>query len=124
MKSHLLLLTILFLLSTLHSRAQYNPDKVAKKATGLYDKALDMSGDDVPGAIRLLLQAVQIDPSYADAYLSLAGMYGSLKDSPKAMDNYEKARAIDSSYFKDFNLPCSIDLAGIGDFTKALDAVN
>jgi outer membrane protein OmpA-like peptidoglycan-associated protein/tetratricopeptide (TPR) repeat protein len=123
-KTHFLLpLIILLLVSTLPAHAQYDPDKVNKKAINLYDKALEMSGDDVPGAIRLLQQAIQIDHNYADAFLSVAGMYGSLKDYPKAIENYEKARAIDSLYFKDFNLPFSIDLAGIGEFAKALDAV-
>jgi outer membrane protein OmpA-like peptidoglycan-associated protein len=123
MKNRLLfpLASVIFI-TTLPAHAQYNPDKVSKKAASLYSKALDMSDDDVPGAIHLLQQAVQIDPRYEEAYLSLAGMYGSLKEYQHAIDNYEKARAIDSNYFKDFNLPYSIDLAGIGDFTKALEA--
>jgi outer membrane protein OmpA-like peptidoglycan-associated protein/tetratricopeptide (TPR) repeat protein len=126
MKNHLLFL-LAFLsipfITTLPAHAQYNPDKVNKKAASLYSKALDMSDDDVPGAIHLLQQAIQIDPSYEEAWLSLAGMYGSLKEYQHAIDNYEKARAIDSNYFKDFNLPYSINLAGIGNFAKALDAV-
>jgi len=126
MKNHLLFLlaflSILFI-TTLAAHAQYNPDKVNKKAANLYSKALDMSDDDVPGAIHLLQQAIQIDPNYEEAWLSLAGMYGSLKEYQHAIDNYEKARAIDSNFFKDFNLPYSINLAGIGDFAKALDAV-
>ncbi len=125
MKNHLLFplasLTLL-LITALPAHGQYNPDKVNKKATNLYSKALDMSRDDVPGAIRVLQQAVQIDPNYEEAYLSIAGMYSSLKDHRQAVDNYEKARAIDSNYFKDFNLPYSIDLAGIGEFEKALEA--
>ena len=123
MKNQLLiLLAFLLSITSLPAHAQYDPDKVNKKAANLYSKALDMSQDDVPGAIRLLQQAVQIDPNYEEAYLSLAGMYGSLKDYRHAIDNYEKARAIDSNYFKDFNLPYSIDLAGIGEFAKALEA--
>jgi outer membrane protein OmpA-like peptidoglycan-associated protein/tetratricopeptide (TPR) repeat protein len=126
MKNHLLFL-LAFLsipfITTLPAHAQYNPDKVNKKAASLYSKALDMSDDDVPGAIHLLQQAIQIDPSYEEAWLSLAGMYGSLKEYQHAIDNYEKARAIDSNFFKDFNLPYSINLAGIGNFAKALDAV-
>ena len=125
MKNRCLLPLCLLLLSATNSaRAQYDADKVNKKAVSLYDKALDMSQDDVPGAIRLLQQAVLIDPNYEEAYLSLAGMHASLKDYPGAIANYEKARAIDSVYFVDFNLPYSIDLAGIGAFGKALDAVN
>jgi outer membrane protein OmpA-like peptidoglycan-associated protein len=54
----------------------------------------------------------------------MAGMYGEIKDHPNAVAAYEKAKAIDSNYFKDYNLPYSIDLAGTGEFQKALDAVN
>ena len=125
MKNRCLLPLCLLLLSATNSaRAQYDADKVNKKAVSLYDKALDMSQDDVPGAIRLLRQAVLIDPNYEEAYLSLAGMHASLKDYPGAIANYEKARAIDSVYFIDFNLPYSIDLAGAGNFAAALRAVD
>jgi tetratricopeptide (TPR) repeat protein len=96
---------IIILITTLPAHAQYDPDKVNKKAANLYSKALDMSQDDVPGAIRLLRQAVQIDSTYEEAYLSLAGMYASLKDYPNAIFCSEKARAIDSNYFIDFTLP-------------------
>jgi len=118
------LLTILILLTAISSRAQYDPDKVNKKAVNLYTKGLDQSEDDIPGAIRLLQQAIQIDSNYEEAWLSLAGMYAALKDYRHAIESSEKARAIDSNYFKDFNLPYSIDLAGLGQFDKALDAVN
>ena len=51
-------------------------------------------------------------------------MYGQLKNYQSAIDNYEKAKSIDSVYFIDYNLSYSIDLAGKGEFEKALDAVN
>jgi outer membrane protein OmpA-like peptidoglycan-associated protein len=118
------LFTILILLIAISSRAQYDPDKVNKKAVNLYTKGLDMSEEDIPGAIGLLQQAIKIDSNYEEAWLSLAGMYAALKDYRHAIESSEKARAIDSVYFKDFNLPYSIDLAGLGEFDKALDAVN
>ena len=121
----LLLLTLLFLFTTGPSRAQYNPDKVNKKAAQLYSKALELAqGDDFKGAIAALQQAVRIDKNFEEAYLSMAGMYGELKGYQDAIDNYELARAIDSSFFMDYYLPYSINLAGKGDFTKALQAVN
>jgi outer membrane protein OmpA-like peptidoglycan-associated protein/tetratricopeptide (TPR) repeat protein len=119
----LFLLAFLIFATTLPAHAQYDPDKINKKAASLYSKALDMSTDDLPGALRLLQQAAQIDPNYEDAYLSIAGIYAQLKEYRQSIDNYEKARSIDSNYFRDFNLPYSIGLAGIGDFAKALDAV-
>ena len=111
MKNRIILL-FATLLASLLATAQYNPDKVNKKAAQLYSKALEMAqGDDFKGGIKTLQEAVRIDNSFADAFLSMAGMYDVLKDYASAVENYEKARAIDSDYFKDYNLPYSIDLA-------------
>jgi len=119
------LLLILFLFLIQFARAQYNPDKVSKKAVALYTKALDLARDDkFKEGIELLKQAVNVDKNYEDAFLSMAGMYGELKDYQDAIENYEKAKAIDSIYFKDYNLPYSINLAGKGEFEKALVAVD
>jgi outer membrane protein OmpA-like peptidoglycan-associated protein len=125
MKNHRTLLIILFLLAARLTQAQYNPDKVSKKAAQYYSKALELAqNDDFKGGIAALQQAVRIDNTYEEAYLSMAGMYGELKDYQGAIDNYEKARAIDSIFFLDYNLTYSINLAGKGDFEKALRAVN
>ena len=125
MKNHRTLLIILFLLAARLTQAQYNPDKVNKKAAQYYSKALELAqNDDFKGGIEALQQAVRIDNTYEEAYLSMAGMYGELKDYQGAIDNYEKARAIDSIFFLDYNLTYSINLAGKGDFEKALRAVN
>ncbi|HTE09895.1 MAG TPA: OmpA family protein, partial [Chitinophagaceae bacterium] len=104
---------------------QYDPEKVNKKAAALHSQGLQEATDgNLKEGIRLLQQAVQIDKGFLDAYLSIAGMYGELKDYDSAIINYEKARSIDSFYFKDYNLPYSINLAGKGWFEKALGAVN
>ncbi len=75
MKNQLLfLLAILLFATQLPARAQhkpdsvykYIPDRVNKKAAALNAKAMDLLDDDVPGAIRLLQQAVQIDPNYEE----------------------------------------------------------
>jgi len=124
-RSLLVLLLASALLSAPAAWAQYKPEKVNKKAAQLYSKALEQAeADDFKGGIETLKQAIKIDNGFEDAYLSLAGMYGELKHYQEAIDNYEKARAIDSNYFLDYNLPYSINLAGKGDFSKALDAVN
>ena len=124
MKNRFLLLFCVLLTSAL-AKAQYNPDKVNKKAAQLYSKALELAqGDDFKGGIAALQQAVAIDKGFEEAFLSMAGMYGELKDYRNAVENYEKARAIDSGFFKDYNLPYSINLAGMGEFQKALDAAN
>ena len=125
MKNHRTLLLLLLLLSAGLSHAQYNPEKVNKKAAQLYSKALELAqNDDFKGGIAALQQAVRIDNGYEEAYLSMAGMYGEQKDYQNAIDNYEKARAIDSNFFLDYNLTYSINLAGKGEFEKALRAVN
>jgi len=124
MKNRNFLLGIALLTGFL-AKAQYNPDKVNKKAAQLYSKGLELAqNDDFKGGIAALQQAVAIDKNFEEAFLSMAGMYGELKDYQNAIDNYEKARAIDSNFFKDYNLPYSINLAGKGEFQKALDAVN
>src|ERR1700761_6931441 len=107
------LFVLIALLTGILARAQYNPDKVNKKAAQLYSKALELAqNDDFKAGIETLKQAVGIDRNFEDAWLSIAGMYGELKDYPNAIENYEKAKAIDSTYFKDYNLPYSINLAG------------
>lgn len=107
------------------ARAQYDPDKVDKKAVRLYSKAMLLAqDDDYKGGIAALQHAINIDSGYMDAYLSVAGLNGTLKNYQAAVDYYEKAKSIDSVYFLDYNLPYSIDLAGTGDFAKALWAVN
>lgn len=104
---------------------QYDLDKVNKKAKALYDKAASLAQDNnYPESIKVLEQAVKIDARFEDAWLSIAGMHGELKNYQAAIENYEKAKAIDSIYFKDYNLPYSINLAGKGEFSKALAAIN
>lgn len=103
---------------------QYDPTKVKKKAAELYEKAIARAQeDDFKGGIKILKEAVQIDPRFLDAYLSIAGMYGEMKDYDGAIENYTKAKSIDAEYFKDYNLPFSINLAGKGEFARAHEAV-
>lgn len=105
--------------------AQFDPSKVNKRATQLYSKALELAeNSDFKQSISILQDAVKTDPKFEDAWLSIAGMYGELKNYEAAITNYEKAKAIDSNYFRDYNLPYSINLAGLGQFDKALSAVN
>src|SRR5882757_5050249 len=119
MKNRCLLLLILLLSAAQAVWAQYKPEKVNKKAAQLYSKALEQAeADDFKAGIVTLQLAIKADNGFEDAYLSLAGMYGELKNYQNAIDNYEKAKAIDSNYFLDYNLPYSINLAGKGQFDK------
>jgi len=103
----------------------YNPEKVDKKAIAVYNKALEKAQDgNLKEAAVLLQQAINIDPKYTDAYLSIAGVYGQMKDYPNSISYYEKAFTQDSDYTIEYKLPYSINLAGSGQFEKALEAIN
>lgn len=121
-----LFVTISLMICTVSfAQAQYDPSKVKKKAMEFYDRALVQAQDGkFNEGIQILNEAVKIDPRFLDAYLSIAGMYGELKDYQNSIDNYNNARSIDAEYFKDYNLPYSINLAGRGEFEQALAAVN
>src|SRR5450631_549012 len=102
------LLTVLLFIICFGVQAQYDPSKVKPRAAQLYAKALEMAeGDNFKQGIETLQQAVKIDSTFADAYLSLAGMYGEIKNYQRAIDNYEKAKNIDSVYFIDYTLSYS-----------------
>ena len=115
----------LFIVSAFKGFTQYNPHLVNRKAEALYVQALNKASEgDYRQGIKLLETAVKLEPKYLDAYLSLGGIYGELKEYKNAVSNYEIARSIDSVYFKDYALPYSINAAGLGDFDKALKAVD
>lgn len=120
------LLPVLFCCFSLGVNAQtYNAEKVNKKAIDLYERALlKLQDDQVKEAIPVLKKAIDIDGGYADAILSLAGAYGALKDYKTAVEQFERGRSLDTAYFKYYNLPYSINLAGLGRFNDALAAIN
>ena len=103
----------------------YDPEKVNKKASDTYAKAIELLQNDARREVIPVLQkAIEYDNRFADAYLSLAGLYGELEDYANSIINYEKAFAIDSIYSKFYLLPYSINLAGAGRFNDALRAAN
>ena len=119
-------LFILFCCALVSAKAQtYQPDRINAKAIAAYDKAIQQLSDGmIKDALPLLLRAVTLDSNYLDAYLSLAGAYGELKNYSKSVEWYEKAKNKDSVYFNVYHLPYSINLAGLGKFEEALNAVN
>jgi len=105
--------------------SQYDPYKVNKRAASLFEKSMELARDEnFKAAIKLLQDAVKIEPKYEDAYLSIAGIYGELKKYDSAILYYQKAKAIDAEYFRDYNLPYSINFAGKGEFDKAILAID
>ncbi|HEU0063507.1 MAG TPA: OmpA family protein [Flavisolibacter sp.] len=124
MKNRYLLLFIFSLLFTC-SFAQYDPSRINKKAIDSYNKAIQQAeGNNFDASIKLLKEAIQKDPAYIEAYLSLGGVFGQLKNYQESIQYYEKAFVIDSNYTSDFRLPYSINLAGLGHFDKALTTIN
>ena len=118
-------LLVSFTLFWMGTKAQYDASKVNPKAAQLFSKGLELAeADNLKEGIESLKKAVQLDNNFEDAYLSMAGMYNDLKDYQNAVVNYERAKHIDSVYFAEFNLSYSISLAGLGEFDKALDAIN
>jgi outer membrane protein OmpA-like peptidoglycan-associated protein/tetratricopeptide (TPR) repeat protein len=115
----------LFLLALSTAAQNYDPSKINKKAVALYNQAIERASDNqYPTAVGLLQQAIDLDAGYVDAWLSLAGVYGQIKSYKAAVEKYEKAFTLDSVYTSEYKLPYSINLAGMGEFEKALAAVN
>lgn len=103
----------------------YDPEKVNKKAVQLYNQAEERAQDgNLTLAAGLLLQSIETDKNYLDAYLSLASIYGKLKNYKSSVAYFEKAFAQDSNYAIEYKLSYSIQLAGLGEFEKALKAIN
>ncbi len=113
----------LFFSSMAHAQipAQSSNPKALKK----YNEALFALEDNRSAdGIALLANVLQIDSNFIDAYLSLAGAYGNSKQYKKAVIVYDRARIKDSLYFIPYLLPYAINLAGLGLFEQALQAVN
>lgn len=125
MKNRITLILFCTLFFFFSASAQYDLTKVDKKAVALYEKAMELAElNKYKEAINFLQQAIGRDDRYVDAYLSLAGVYGQLKDYTQSVATYEKAIAIDATYASDYSLSYSINLAGKGDFEKALQVIN
>ncbi len=116
---------IFLLLANTSLFAQADPPPVNKKAQEAYDKAMLQLRDGlVKDAIPLLGKAIEYDPNFVDAYLSMAGVYGELKNYQKCIDYYELARKKDSAYVKYYDVPYSMNLEALGRFDDALAVIN
>lgn len=126
MKANKLFIFILCSFFFCHLQAQwFDPQKVNKKAANIYNMAIDNAVNlKYPQAVKMLNDAIVIEPGYLDAYLSLAAVYANMKNYNASVLEYEIAFKKDSIYSADYLLPYSISLAGEGKFEKALNAVN
>lgn len=121
----LYVLLFLLILSGIAHAQTHQPQQVSPKTKAIYVKAMQQLSDGmIKESVPLLQKVISQDTNYIDAYLSLASAYGELKDYSKAIIFFEKARDMDSLYFKEFTLTYSINLAGAGKFKEALNAVN
>jgi outer membrane protein OmpA-like peptidoglycan-associated protein/tetratricopeptide (TPR) repeat protein len=121
-----ILLVIFFSSFFLQSKSQwYDPEKVNHKANTIYNLAINKARNgDYISSVKMINEALKIEPRFVDAYLSLAGIDADLKNYTSSVSNFEKAFSLDSVYTKDFLLPYSISLAGCGRFNDALNAIN
>ncbi|MEO8412814.1 MAG: OmpA family protein [Ginsengibacter sp.] len=110
----------------LQSNAQwYDPEKVDHKANTIYNLGINKArNDEYLPAIKMINEALKIEPKFVDAYLSLAGINANMKNYAESVTQFEKAFLLDSVYTNDYLLPYSISLAGTGRFNDALHAVN
>ena len=124
MRYCLILLLLFFYL--LPAKAQwYDAEKVDHNAMTIYNLANNKArAGEYTTAIQMINEALKKEPKFVDAFLSLAGIYGDLKNYPLAVSNFSKALELDSVYSVYYLLPYSINLAGCGRFNDALDAVN
>lgn len=117
-------LTIITFLVVSSVSAQYDASRINKKAVESYNRGLEYAQDgNFKEAVKWLQESVQKDPNYIEAYLSLAGVYGQMKNREQSVVFYEKAFRIDSNYTSDYRLPYAINLAGLGRFDQALNTI-
>lgn len=116
---------LLFMVSCATRSQGYNPAKVNKKAAALYAQAIEKAESGAyQQAIGIMDQAILADKNFVDGYLSKAGLCGELKNYTCAIENYEKAFSLDPAYSAEYKLPYSINLAGMGSFSKAMTALD
>ncbi len=121
-----LICVVLFLLGFIFSNAQwYDPEKVNKKATKLYEQAYSFAVEGkYQESIEKIGEAIKAYPNYVEAYLSRAGIYADLKNYQQSVKDFETGIGLDSVFSEYYFLPYSISLAGTGNFEKALAAIN
>lgn len=125
MSFRIILISSICLLSSTLLSAQYDASKINKKAVELYEQAQRrIESENYATAAGLLQQAISLDKHYVDAYLVLADVFGKIKNYNSSIQNFEAAFAIDSVYTLEDKYSYAKQLAGAGQFEKALAAIN
>lgn len=120
------ILLVLCILASFSGTTQwYDPDKVNSKAAKIYAASIELAqSGKYTSAIQYMREAILADAKFVDAWLSMGGVYGEMKDYHNSITSYEKAFSMDSVYTRAYQLPCSINYAGNGQFKEALATVN
>ena len=75
----------------------YNPETLDKDAIRFYDKAVEyLQVGSISEGEAMLRKALDADPNYADAWLSLSGVLGESKRYQNAVDAFNKHVANDN----------------------------
>lgn len=116
----------IFLLQSEDGKTQgYDANKISKKAKKNYELAMQKVDEgDYSSALNLLDLALGIEGQYLEALLSKADILSELRRYSSAVDFYERAFAVDLDQSKDYLFVYSIALGGLGEFQKALNAVD
>lgn len=118
-----ILLFSILLLFTVGAEAQ-RTDKLYKQSLKLYQQAIAASDEgQFREAISILTQITKKDTQFLEAWLSRAGIQGQLRAYKDAVADYEQAFTLDSMATAEYKLPYAINLAGLGQFEKALQAL-
>lgn len=103
----------------------YDPSKISKKATSLFNSAFEkIHAGQHNEALALLQNALNKEPGYLDAMMLMASIYREEKKYDSSVIFYARAFQLDSAYIRDYKLNYATALAGKGDFQQALDIVN
>jgi outer membrane protein OmpA-like peptidoglycan-associated protein/tetratricopeptide (TPR) repeat protein len=122
-----LLSVYILLLCCLFARAQHvvTYETAKKKAQASFDNAINAIRDyNDQEAVRLLQEALRIEPNFADAYGQLGITYVQIKKYKEAIASFEKLKQLDSSGLRPAMLAYSRALAGSGQFAAALQLIN
>ncbi|MCL6525103.1 MAG: OmpA family protein [Thermoflavifilum sp.] len=101
--------------------AQYQPEKINKKARALYlDAQSALDRQNLQQAIGFLKMAVNADARYLDAWAQLGTMALQQKQYAEAAADFKQVMTIDSNYVPRLYYPYAKSLAGLGEFDQAI----
>ena len=67
----------------------YDPSRISTKAQKMYNDGITKAQDgNYNEAISFFQQAIYLEPNYVDALLSLAGVYGQMRNNEPAVEFY------------------------------------